>query len=150
MENRIITQLAVVHEQTAEEFQRKFNSTMAALAGNNPKHQFRPEMGFCAYITYEDVECIAETVSDEYHAEGIRFDCKNCPLHEEVTDKRVKRVKCKYADLGFTHLDHEACEVFYRRLNLAELKPIGEPKEYGVKKHGSYEDKVAAFLAERR
>lgn len=37
MNSKTITQLVIVRGDTAEEFQDKFNSTMAALADQNPQ-----------------------------------------------------------------------------------------------------------------
>ena len=71
MNKKTITQLVIVRGDTAEEFQDKFNSTMAALADQNPQFKFNPDLEFCAFITYEETEHKAETVEDEYH---VRID----------------------------------------------------------------------------
>lgn len=130
-----IEQIAVVQAENAQDFQRQFNEMMARLSDCKPQVQFNFNQGHCAYITYILELKIPDCVADEYHAKGIMFTCRQCPLHELVTDGRVRRVQCKYADLGFTHLNNECCEVFYRRLNLKELEPIGDPQEYGKKKY---------------
>ena len=149
MNNKTITQLVIVKGETAEEFQEKFNSTMAALADQNPQFKFNPDLDFCAFVTYEEKEYAIGTVADEYHALGLKFLCKNCPLHEEENDKRKKRVTCKYAHLGFTKLDSEACETFYRKLNLCELEPIGEPQEIKDKGKSNYQQRVDEFKTKR-
>ena len=149
MNSKTITQLVIVKGETAEEFQEKFNSTMASLADQNPQFKFNPDLEFCAFVTYEETEYKAETVADEYHALGLKFLCKNCPLHEEEKDKRKKNVKCKYAHLGFTKLDSCACETFYRKLNLCELEPIGEPIEFKAKEKSSYQEKIEEFKKKR-
>lgn len=147
-----IEQIAVVQAEDAQEFQKQFNELMARLSNCNPKVQFNFNQGHCAYITYTQEVRIPDCVADEYHAQGIMFKCKRCPLHELETDGRVKNVKCKYANLGFTHLDHECCEVFYRRLNLGEVEPMGEPLEYGRTnwtKKKSHAEKVRRYKEER-
>lgn len=129
-----VQQIAVICSDNALDFQNKFNTQMVALADKNPKVEFNHAQGFCAYITYEETTYKVDSIADEFHADGLKFTCRNCPLHEVETDGRKKRVKCKYADTGYCRLDSEACEVFYRRLMLREIEPIGEPQEYGVKK----------------
>ena len=47
MKCNTITQLVIVRGDTAEEFQDKFNSTMAALADQNPQFKFKKEKGCC-------------------------------------------------------------------------------------------------------
>lgn len=44
MNSKTITQLVIVRGDTAEEFQDKFNSTMAALADQNPQFKFNPDL----------------------------------------------------------------------------------------------------------
>lgn len=149
MNSKTITQLVIVRGDTAEEFQEKFNSTMAALADQNPQFRFNPDLDFCAFVTYEETERTIETVADEYYALGLKFLCKNCPLHEEEKDKRKKNVKCKYAHLGFTKLDSNACETFYRKLNLCELEPIGEPQTIKHERKDSYQQKIEEFKKKR-
>lgn len=130
MNTNTIKQIAVIYSDEPADFQKKFNLQMAALASKHPTIEFNHSQGFCAYITYEETTRQVTSIADEFHADGIRFECRNCPLHEIETDGRKKRVPCKYADTAFTKLDDEACEIFYRRLMQREIEPIGEPKEY--------------------
>lgn len=152
MRTERVNQIAVVQSNDGQEFQTQFNELMARLSDCNPQVQFNfNQQGHCAYITYEQTLRTPDRVADEYHAQGVMFKCKQCPLHEVETDGRVKRVKCKYADLGYTHLENECCEVFYRRLNLGEVEPKGNPIEISKpswsKTH--YKEKVQRFQEER-
>ena len=133
MQKNQVTQIAVVYAETAEDFQKEFNSTIAALAEKNPKYEFNHQKGFCAYITYTETTCVHTSAADEFHAEGISYKCKNCPLHEIETDGRKKSVACKFDEMGRTHLNREACEVFWRRLKMGELVPVGDPGKWGEK-----------------
>ena len=130
MNTNTIKQIAVIYSDDPADFQKKFNLQMAALADKKPTIEFNHSQGFCAYITYDEATHQVTSIADEFHADGIKFECRNCPLHEIETDGRKKRVPCKYADTAFTKLDDEACEIFYRRLMQREIEPIGEPKEY--------------------
>lgn len=128
-----VEQIAVIFAETAEQFQKAFNSTMADLADKNPKYEFNHAQGFCAYITYKETTCVHTEAADEFHAQGISYKCKNCPLHETETDGRKKHIACKFAELGRTHLNKEACDVFWRRLKMGDLQPVGAPGKWGEK-----------------
>lgn len=140
-----VSQIKVVYSENPIDFQNQFNREMEILSDCNPHVEFNHTKGFCAYITYDQTFNIPDTIADEYHAEGIYFTCQQCPLRETVTDGRVKRVKCKHSSYGYAHLDHECCEVFYRRLQLGELEPMGEPKE----RRKDYDIPNRHYLAQR-
>lgn len=142
--------LKVVYSDNPKEFESEFNAAMDALSGCEPTFKIdENKTAFCAYITYTETERIPDRVADEYHAMGVYYLCKNCPLHELTTDGRVKRVKCDCSDLGFTHLEHEACEVFYRRLKFGEIKAIGEPREIKPRKKKDYAAREAEYMERR-
>lgn len=121
------SKICMVRETDAQFFEQAFNETIERLA------QFEPEPGTIQYddgawwcaITYTEKERVIESVSDIYAMEGIRYLCKNCPLHEPVTDGRVKYASCKYASLGRSHLEHGACEYFYKQLLQNKIEPVG-------------------------
>ena len=145
MKKNQVEQIMVVYADDPKTFQKEFNSAMASLATKNPKYEFNHTKGFCAYITYTETTCVHTEAADEFHADGISYKCKNCPLHELETDGRKKKVKCKFDELGRTHLDRECCDVFWRRLKMGELEPVGQPGKWGEKNthKGSREDESA-------
>ena len=118
------SQIAVVKAEDAEEFQDKFNAKMKELADYDPKFEFVFKSDFVAIISFVQKESIMDCVADEFHAEGIRYLCKNCPHLEDPHDKRVMRCGCRYAELGTTHKLHEACEVFYKALKNGTITPL--------------------------
>lgn len=123
-------QIEVVSSASPAEFQTLFNSKMQEHAAQKPRVEFVHREGlFCAYIIYEFEVRIPETVEDEYELQGIRYRCKDCPLHEPETDGRRRSYECRYSDLARTGMDSCACEVFYRALKRGEIKPIGEEVE---------------------
>lgn len=63
---------------------------------------------------------------DEYHLEGRRYVCEQCPLHAKVTDRRRKTVPCRHHEYGEANLRHECCEYFYTMLKQGKIKPIDE------------------------
>lgn len=115
--------IAAIAADDPKEFERQFNEQMSLLSDNNPQVTLDISNGFRAVIQYEVEERAVETVKDEFHAEGLRFLCMHCPHYEDPGNKTVKHVACKYADLGRTHLEHEACEVFYKQVKNGTVQP---------------------------
>lgn len=125
MRRESVTKVAVVRSTDPEEFANLFNSKMDELADNKPTHQITDTGSIIsAVITYQETYNFADSVADEFHFEGIRYLCKHCPYLEDPNDKRVKYCKCKFAELGMTHKDHEACEYFYRQLKAGNVTPL--------------------------
>ena len=149
MKTITVPQFAAISTDSAAEFAAEINKTVVALANSQPEIIIDKKQPFTAYVKYQQDINIADSVRDEYHADGIYFTCAQCPLHDIETDGRKHTVPCKYADLAYTRLNNEACEVFYRRLMLREIEPKGEPLEY-AEKSNSYKEKKAAFMKTRR
>lgn len=119
--------LKMVTERDPQFFEQAFNEAMEELKENDPVAsdiECHDGMWWCA-ITYEEKEKVMETVADEFAMQGIRYLCKNCPLHDVVTDGRVKTVPCRYSEHGVTHLEHCACEYFYKMLKQNKVEPLG-------------------------
>lgn len=120
-----VEKIKVIQTEDPTEFQEQYNSIMETLHGTEYHVELKDMAGtHCAYVFYEEVQHEYDRVSDEFHAEGIRYLCAQCPHHDPVTDGRKKHVWCKYADCGMTHLQHEACELFYKQLKQGEVKPL--------------------------
>lgn len=127
MRNTKVTKVAVVRSTDPDEFTNLFNAKMDEVAGNNPTHHITSEGEILtAIITYQETHHIIDSVADEFHFEGIRYLCKHCPHLDDPKDRRVKHCKCKYAELGMTHKEHEACEYFYRQLKAGNITPLNE------------------------
>lgn len=131
MRTESYSQISVVRADDPIDFQDAYNDRIRSLSQNHKiindgsdKIRIREDGSCLAVITYEEVSHIADCVADEFHAEGIRYLCRNCPYLDDPADKRKKRCTCRYADYGVTHKDHEACEVFYRDLKAGRVKPI--------------------------
>jgi hypothetical protein len=125
MKVNVYPQVEVVCAKDPMEFKAEFNSKMKDLSENDPTYEFIfKDEKFVAIITYTEKERVMDCVADEFHAEGIRYLCKNCPHLEDPKDKRIKVCGCRYAELGTTHKLHEACEVFYKALKAGTITPI--------------------------
>lgn len=107
-----------------------YNAAMKRLAEMKPIDDVQIHDGnFVAVIRYEVEERVPETVRDEFALEGISYKCYQCPLHDEIHDRRKATVSCKYGRCGQTRLKEECCETFYRRLARGEIKIGGEENE---------------------
>ena len=121
-----VIRIAAVHSDSAADFEKQFNARIDELEGFKIVDR-KIEIGggsFDAVLVYEETHRVADSVKDEYHFEGIRYLCKHCPYLDDPKDKRVKYCKCKYAELGMTHKDTEACEMFYRHLKAGRITPL--------------------------
>lgn len=144
-----VPQFVPIDEDNAADFAAEINKAVVNLAQYNPEIIIDNKQPFTAYVKYMQNINIADSVKDEYHADGLYFTCAQCPLHEIETDGRKKTVPCKYADLAYTRLNNEACEVFYRRLMLRDIEPKGEPHSYSENKT-NYFEKRRQYLAARQ
>lgn len=132
MITNVIPQIKVICKTDPAEFEKEFNSVMATLADKKPKYTLDVTNGFTALITYTDTIQQMDCIADEYHAEGIKYTCRECPLREIQTDGRKKDAECKHSPFGKATLKAEACEIFYRQLKLGAIEPNGEPSTYGM------------------
>lgn len=123
-----IPQIEVIQESDPSVFKTQFNELMKTLrSAEDLDFKLYSDSSFSDYraiVTYYVSVSEMNTVADEYHAEGLRYLCRNCPHLEDPKDKRIKYCKCKYAELGMTHKDMESCEVFYRELKLGLIEPL--------------------------
>lgn len=125
MQHRKIRKLRVVSSADSAEFESAYNELAEELADYDPEVEIREVGGkMWAMFHYTVDEVVFETVADEFHAEGIRYTCDCCPLHDEIVDKRVNMVGCKYSEFGETNRKHEACEYFYKMLKQGQVQPL--------------------------
>lgn len=120
--------IKMVCEKDPVFFEQSFNEAIEELKDFDPEPSeisHNDANGFWVCIKYTKKEKAIESVSDEFHLQGIRYLCKNCPLHEVETDGRIKRVPCKYSEMGYCHLEHEACEYFYKLLKQNGVRVVG-------------------------
>lgn len=121
--------VAVVHADDPNEFEAMYNERSKSISQGHKivsQNVTAENHSYVGIIIYEVVETEMDCVADEFHAEGVHYLCRHCPHLDDPKDRRVKRCSCKYAELGTTHKDHEACEVFYRALKAGSIEPVEE------------------------
>lgn len=116
-----------IETQDPKEFATEYRAAMERLRGCKTEVVTDLSECFRAVIFFEEETRTTQTVADEFHEEGLRFLCMHCPHHEDPETKRHKRVRCKYNEFGTTHLEHEACELFYKQVKNGVIEPKEEP-----------------------
>lgn len=125
MKTTRIPQIMVIQSDDPMDFQTKFNDLTKSMSDvDDMDVQIFSDGDYKAIITYYLSTKEINSVADEFHSEGIHFLCRNCPYLEDPKDKRIKYCNCKYAELGRTHKDHEACELFYREVKTGLVTPL--------------------------
>lgn len=79
---------------------------------------------FVAIITWHSEEKQVETIKDEFHLEGLRYVCGQCPHLEQDYDGRKKRFPCKYSEFSSVDIRQECCELFYKQLKQGLIEPM--------------------------
>lgn len=119
-----IKQIKVITTADPEQFESDVNKSMTDLRELKPELVIHTVQPFTAVIQYEKEERILETVKDEFHENGIRYTCLDCPHLDRPMDGRIKWAYCKYSPYGKTHINDDACEFFYKELACGKAKPV--------------------------
>lgn len=125
MKIAIRKQTVIVQGNSAEDFQDRLNKALSHIAERGVKYelQFNMQLGFCAFVVYEEKIQVAETLADEYELAGEEYRCSECPMYVLSGDKRVKYTTCKHGVRRCTANDY-ACDWFYEALEKGEVTPI--------------------------
>lgn len=127
MESITIKHKKVISSMQADDYEQQVNKALLELAEHNPHEEtFVVGGALWTVLTYSTIERTPECAMDEFHLEGRRYMCSQCPLHEDVADRRRKTVPCRFAEWGETHLGHECCEYFYSLLQRGVVAPVNE------------------------
>lgn len=123
-------QCRVIREKDTKSFEEQYTTVLNSLQGNVDVKVQYSDGEFVAIFMYEQTYLPEErTIADEFHDEGIRYVCSQCPHLEIDGDKRKKRHPCKYAEYGSSRIDSECCEMFYKLLKQGRIVPkIGGAK----------------------
>ncbi len=118
-------QTIIVQGNSAEDFQTKLNEALNQVAEGGRKYdlQFNMQLGFCAFVVYEESIEIPETTADRYELNGEEYRCSECPMYRPSTDKRVKYTVCGHGCRRRSANDY-ACDWFYEAMERGEVLPI--------------------------
>lgn len=126
MRPRKKTLCKVIKESDADVFQDKYTALINSVHGSVDANVQYSDGYFVAVITYETVVWPDDerTVADEFHDEGLRYVCSQCPYLEVSGDRRRKRFPCKYSEYGTARIDSECCEMFYKKVKQGTIEPM--------------------------
>lgn len=129
--------LVIIKGQDEMDFVTKVNKAIADYEGDYDVAVSYPAEKV-AYITLSETEVskrLAEAekrwervdkendpVTKEFHDQGIRHTCGQCPYLEVGNDKRRKWWPCKYSEYGTSTCNTECCEYFYKMLKQGEVE----------------------------
>lgn len=112
-----------IKETDPDVFSAKYIQALDGIGNAEVIKQFSDGY-FIAIITWHSVEEQAETVKDEFHLEGLRYVCGQCPHLEQDYDGRKKRFPCKYSEFSSVDIRQECCELFYKQLKQGLIEPM--------------------------
>lgn len=113
----------VLKESEPDVFEQKLAELLSKKQKNEPIIKYDNGY-FIAVVTYEEIIIPEEdTVAEEFHQQGIRYVCSQCPHLQMDGDKRRKYHPCKYAEYGTAREDQECCEYFYKLLKQGNIVP---------------------------
>lgn len=101
----------------ARELGEMLTEASAKYREYNPQVIWNLSNGCSAFLVFEEVVRIPETIREEYEIRGEVYTCGDCPFKEPQTDGRNPHLwKCLRRPRG-TDDDIKACEHFYRMLD---------------------------------
>ena len=111
-----------IKQETPEAFEREYIEALTDVKSPSIYKDYKDGC-FIAIITWETETLETETVADEFHLEGIRYVCGQCPYLEDDGDGRKKRFPCKYSEFSTVDKRQECCELFYKKLKQGLIEP---------------------------
>lgn len=123
-------QSLIITGSTPIEFQDRLNEALNTVAEKGCKYDltFNNNMGFCAYLLWDERIEVAETLADEYELKGIKFMCQDCPMFRPSDDRRVKYTTCDHGERMCYH-SQDACGWFYEQLEARAITVVGADEE---------------------
>ncbi len=116
MKTIVNKRVIVIKESNAEAFENALNRCFSRFVEDGVEAyelKFHDTLGLCAYVVYDDVHHIAETLQEVARAEGRERQCADCIHFVRSDDARRKYHSCGY-DSGHVREDKAACNSFYK------------------------------------
>ncbi len=116
MKTIVNKRVMVVKESNAEAFESALNRCFSRFIEEGVSDydlRFNDSLGLCAYIVYDEVRHIPETLQEVARAEGRERQCADCVHFVRSDDARRKYHICGY-DSGHVREDKAACNSFYK------------------------------------
>ena len=116
MKKKTITRYVGIDAETAAELGELLTEASEKYAQFKPSVVWDLEHGHSAFLVFDEVTMIAESLREEYELRGECYTCEDCPHRIPETDGRKKYPwKCNRRPRG-TVLDMPACNHVYMEL----------------------------------
>lgn len=109
-------QIIVVKESNPEAFEKALNECFSLLLASGVGTydlRFNDSLGLCAYVVFDEVKRVPETLSEMAVADGNAYECDDCIHFEKSSDNRRKYHFCQYYGER-VRADKMACDAFYK------------------------------------
>lgn len=105
--------VTAIQTATAEDFNREINAELQKHGDG--KITFVTSVPFTAYVEYEELVEVPETLAEKYELENDARYCHECPYFVRTQDKRYKWHFCVQKQKKVTECQG-ACETYYQLL----------------------------------
>lgn len=105
--------VTAIQTATADDFNRQINVELQKH--DDAKVTFVTSMAFTAYVEYEEIVEIPETLAEKYELANDERYCHECPYFVRTQDKRYKWHFCAQKQKKVTECQG-ACETYYQLL----------------------------------
>lgn len=105
--------VTAIQTATAEDFNREINAELKKH--ENGHITFVTSVPFTAYVEFEEIVEIPETLAEKYELNGDGRKCHECPYFVRTQDKRYKWHFCAQKQKKVTECQ-SACETYYQLL----------------------------------
>lgn len=105
--------VTAIQTATADDFNRQINAELQKH--DDAKVTFVTSMAFTAYVEYEEIVEIPETLAEKYELANDERHCHECPYFVRTQDKRYKWHFCAQKQKKVTECQG-ACETYYQLL----------------------------------
>ena len=119
------SRVKVVTASDGFNFETKLNAFLDDLdaKGISYTYEFNHNAPHTAYITYDHIYTVCESVRDEYEEVGETHTCIECPYYVRPTDGRRKYTRCNKTD-KLCKGDDRCCDRFYEELDKGMLQIV--------------------------
>ncbi len=115
MKTIVQKKVIVIKESNPEAFERALNGCFSRFCEEGIEGyelRFNDSLGLCAYVVYDDVTHVPQTLAEVAEAEGNASTCSECIHFIQSDDLRRKYHMCDYK-CSRVKEQTPACEAFY-------------------------------------
>ena len=113
MKTKTQTRVTAIQAANADEFNRIINAELEKR--DAPKITYIQGLPFAAYVEYQELTEVPETLKEKYELAGDARSCRECPYFVRTKDKRYKWHYCAQKQRKVTECQG-ACETYYQLL----------------------------------